>query len=119
MRKFTEEHEWVEIEGNIGTVGITNNAVEQLSDIVFVELPEQNLECQKGDSVAVVESVKSASDIYAPLSGKIIAVNELLIDNPALMNESAEEKGWIFKIELSDSSEIDALLDEDAYKNLS
>lgn len=118
MLKFTEEHEWLKIEGDIATVGITTHAAEQLGDIVFVDLPEVGTTVEKEDSIAVVESVKAASDIYAPADGEIIEINEALTDDPATVNSSPMETGWFFKIKLKDAGAVSALLDEDAYKAL-
>lgn len=114
-RYFTEDHEWIELDGEIGTVGITDYAQEQLGDIVFVDVPEEGKEVTKGDEAAVVESVKAASDIYAPVSGIVIEGNDALADTPALVNEDPEGDGWFFKLTLSDTSELDALMDETAY----
>ena len=115
-RYFTDEHEWVEVEGDMATVGITDYAQEQLGDIVFVETPEVGAQLDQGDDAAVVESVKAASDVYAAVSGEVIEVNELLEDEPGLVNSSAEEDGWFFRITLSDKDELDDLMDEKAYK---
>jgi glycine cleavage system H protein len=114
MQKFSEEHEWVMVEGNIGTVGISEYAIEQLGDITFLELPEIDDEFSAGDSVAFVESVKAASDIYTPVSGKIIEVNETLLDTPELLNQDANAN-WVFKLELSDEAELEELMDQAAY----
>ncbi|ATW04175.1 glycine cleavage system protein GcvH [Sphingorhabdus sp. YGSMI21] len=115
-RYFTDEHEWVEVEGDTATVGITDYAQEQLGDIVFVEVPEVGTELEQGDDAAVVESVKAASDVYAAVSGEVIEVNDALEDEPGLVNSSAEEDGWFFRLTLSDKSELDDLMDEKAYK---
>lgn len=115
-RYFTDEHEWVDVEGDTATVGITDYAQEQLGDIVFVETPDVGTELSQGDDAAVVESVKAASDVYAAVSGEVIEVNEMLEDEPGLVNSSAEEDGWFFRITLSDKSELDDLMDEKAYK---
>lgn len=115
-RYFTEEHEWVEVEGNIATVGITEYAQEQLGDVVFVDVPGEGKLFDKGDEAAVVESVKAASDVYSPVSGKIVEGNEVLADEPALVNTDPEGDGWFFKLELSDPAELDGLMDEGAYK---
>ena len=115
-RYFTEEHEWVDVEGDTATVGITDYAQEQLGDIVFVETPEVGAELSQGDDAAVVESVKAASDVYAAVSGEVIEVNEALEEEPGLVNSSAEEDGWFFRITLSDKEELDDLMDEKAYK---
>ncbi|GAB5511039.1 MAG: glycine cleavage system protein GcvH [Hyphomicrobiales bacterium] len=114
--KFTEEHEWLRAEGDSVTVGITEHAASQLGDIVFIELPEVGAEVAKDDDMVVIESVKAASDILAPIDGEIIAVNEELAANPALANEEAEGKGWFIKIKPSDPSQMDAYMDEAAYK---
>lgn len=116
--KYSSEHEWIRVEGNIGTVGITSYAQEQLGDIVFVELPETGKEVNKMEAVAVVESVKAASDIYTPVSGRITEVNEELNDSPSLINEDPYGKGWIFKIELRDPRELDELLSAEEYEKL-
>jgi glycine cleavage system H protein len=114
---YSEDHEWVNVEGNSGTVGITDYAQNALGDIVFVEVPEIGDDFAKGDEVAVVESVKAASEIYSPVSGEITAVNEELEDNAALVNTSPNGDGWFFKISISDSSELESLLDEAGYEN--
>lgn len=115
VRKYTKDHEWIEIDGNVATVGITAFATEQLGDVVFVEQPEIGAEFNKGDACAVVESVKAASDVYAPLTGKILEVNTKIVDEPALLNENSEEN-YFFKIEMSNPSECDEHLSEEAYK---
>ncbi|GAA0472550.1 glycine cleavage system protein GcvH [Parasphingorhabdus litoris] len=115
-RYFTDEHEWVDVEGDTATVGITDYAQEQLGDIVFVETPEVGASLEQGDDAAVVESVKAASDVYAAVSGEVVEVNEALEEEPALVNSSAEEDGWFFRVTLSDKSELDDLMDEKAYK---
>jgi glycine cleavage system H protein len=115
--KYTEDHEWARVEGGEATVGITPYAAEQLGDVVYVELPETGKSFKAGDEVATVESVKAASEIYAPLSGEITAVNDGLEGNPALVNESADGEGWFFKIKLSDEGELGKLMDEAAYKD--
>lgn len=115
--KYTEDHEWARVEGDVATVGITPYAAEQLGDVVYVELPEVGKSFKAGDEVATVESVKAASEIYAPLSGEITAVNDGLEGNPALVNESADGDGWFFKIKLSDEGELSKLMDEAAYKD--
>ncbi|NQW09770.1 MAG: glycine cleavage system protein GcvH [Alphaproteobacteria bacterium] len=114
--KFTEDHEWVAVEDGVGTVGITDHAQEQLGDIVYIDLPTVGQTLSKGDEAGVVESVKAASEIYAPVSGEIVAVNEALVDAPQSVNDDAEGGGWFFKIKLSDTSELDGLMDADAYK---
>lgn len=115
-RYFTDEHEWIDVEGEIATVGITDYAQEQLGDIVFVELPAEGANFAKGDDAAVVESVKAASDVYAPLSGEVVEANTALEDEPALVNSDPEEDGWFFKMRIVDASELDGLMDEGAYK---
>jgi glycine cleavage system H protein len=113
MKKYATTHEYVTIEGNIATVGISAKAAEELGDVTYVELPEVGKEVKKGEVLCTIESVKSAEDIYVPLSGKIVEVNKDLEDNPEIINEDAENKGWIVKIEISDQSEIEDLLDEE------
>ena len=115
-RYFTEEHEWIDVDGDTATVGITDYAQEQLGDIVFVELPAPGAELAKGGEAAVVESVKAASDVYSPVSGTVSEANEALEGDPALVNSGAEGDGWFFKLTLDDKSELDALMDEAAYK---
>jgi len=114
-RYFTEDHEWVDVEGDTGTVGISEFAQGQLGDIVFVDVPEAGKALTKGGDAAVVESVKAASDVYAPVSGTVTVGNPALADNPALVNEDAEGQGWFFKLTLSDPSELSSLMDEAAY----
>lgn len=114
--KYTEDHEWARVEGGEATVGITAYAAEQLGDVVYVEVPDVGKSFKAGDEVATVESVKAASEIYAPLSGEVIAVNDGLDANPALVNESPDGEGWFFKIKLSDEGELSKLMDEAAYK---
>ena len=114
--KFSEEHEWVLVEGDVATVGITDFAQNSLGDIVFVELPEVGSEVEIGGETGVVESVKAASEVYAPVSGEIVEVNEELEASPGTVNEDAEGNGWFFKIKLSKPSELDDLMDAAAYK---
>lgn len=114
-RYFTEDHEWIELDGDVATVGITDYAQGQLGDIVFVEVPEEGKQVSKGDDAAVVESVKAASDVYAPVSGTIIEGNPALETEPALVNEDPEGEGWFFKMSLSDTSELDGLMEEAKY----
>lgn len=116
MLKYTEEHEWLRLDGDEVTVGITEHAAQQLGDLVFVELPEEGITVAKGDEVVTIESVKAASDISAPLDGVIIEVNPAIVANPALVNEDPLEDGWFFKMTLNDPSELDALMDEEAYQ---
>ena len=116
-RYFTEEHEWIDVEGDSATVGITDYAQGQLGDIVFVELPEVGSVIDKGKDAAVVESVKAASDVYAPISGEVMGSNEALEEDPALVNTSPEETGWFFKMTIGDKSELEGLMDAKAYKS--
>lgn len=115
---YTDEHEWLSVEGDVATVGITNHAQEQLGDLVFVDLPDAGSEVEKGDDAAVVESVKAASDVYAPASGEVIEINDALSADPAIVNRSAEADGWLYKLKLSDPSELDELLDKAGYDAL-
>ena len=115
-RYFTKDHEWVEIDGDTATVGITDYAQGQLGDITFVELPAEGATLGKGDSVAVVDSVKAASDVYSPVSGTVSGINAALADQPELVNSTAEGDGWLWQMTLSDASELDALMDEPAYR---
>ena len=115
-RYYTEDHEWVEVDGDIGTVGISDYAQGQLGDIVFVEVPDEGKEIGKGDDIAVVESVKAASDVYSPVSGTVIEGNAALADAPETVNEDAEGEGWFFKLRLADAGELDGLMDEGAYR---
>ena len=114
-RYYTEDHEWVEVDGDIGTVGISDYAQSQLGDIVFVETPDEGKEIAKGDDVAVVESVKAASDVYSPVSGTVLEGNPALADTPEMVNEDPEGDGWFFKLTLSDPSEVESLMNESAY----
>ena len=114
-RRFTKDHEWVSVEGDVGTIGITAYAQEQLGDVVFVELPEVGRRVAKGDEAAVVESVKAAAEVYAPVSGEVIAVNEALPDSPALVNSQPEGEGWFIKLRLSRPAEFAALMDRSTY----
>jgi glycine cleavage system H protein len=118
MLKFTEEHEWLNIEGDVATVGITTYAVEQLGDLVFVELPEVGASFSKNDNAATVESVKAASDVYCPLDGEITEINPAIVADPALVNSDPMGAGWFFKLKLKTVSDADGLLDEAAYKEL-
>ncbi len=114
-RYFTEEHEWIDVDGDTGTVGISDYAQGQLGDITYVDLPAEGAKFAKGDSACVVDSVKAASDVYAPVSGAITEVNSALADAPELVNTDAEEAGWLFRVTLADASELDDLMDEAAY----
>jgi glycine cleavage system H protein len=115
-RYYTDEHEWIDVEDDIATVGITDFAQGQLGDIVFVELPEVGALIEQGKDAAVVESVKAASDVYAPITGEITEVNAALEEDPALVNSSPEDDGWFFKMTIADEGELDGLMDEDGYK---
>ena len=115
--KYTEDHEWLRVEGDLVVVGITEHAATQLGDVVFVELPETETQVAEGDEVCVIESVKAASDILAPVDGEIVAVNEKLVDNPGLVNEDPMGAAWFFKMKLDDLSVLDAFMDEDEYKD--
>jgi glycine cleavage system H protein len=114
--KFTEDHEWISIDGDVATVGITDFAQEQLGDVVFVDLPDAGTAVEKGGEVAVVETVKAASDIYAPVTGEVTEINADLEDEPTKVNQDAQGSGWFMKIKMSDASELDNLMDEAAYK---
>jgi glycine cleavage system H protein len=114
--RFTKDHEWIRVEGGVGTVGITDHAQSQLGDVVFVEVPEVGRSAKQGEAVAVVESVKAASDIYAPVAGEVIAANGDLSGNAALVNEDAEGRAWFFKIRIANAAELDGLMDRAAYE---
>jgi glycine cleavage system H protein len=114
---FTKEHEWIRVEGETATVGISNHAQEQLGDIVFAEVPEAGRKLSKGQEAAVVESVKAASDVYAPVSGEVIEGNQAVADDPALVNSDPEGQGWFFKVKLDNPGELDGLMDEAAYQD--
>jgi len=114
--KYTNDHEWISIDGDTATVGVTAYALEQLGDLVFVEVPEAGRAVAKGDEAAVVESVKAASEVYAPVSGEVVEGNAAIADDPAAVSGDPSGAGWFFKIKLSDMSELDGLMDEDAYK---
>ena len=114
---YTEEHEWIRVEGDTATVGITDFAQGQLGDIVFVELPEAGRQVTKGGEAAVVESVKAASDVYAPVDGEVLEPNQALADDPSLVNTDPEGEGWFFRLRLADTSQLDGLMDADAYKS--
>ena len=116
MVRYTKNHEWARVDGNEATVGITDYAQEQMGDVVYVELPEIGRKLQMGKEAAVVESAKAASEVYAPLSGEVTAINTALGDDPARVNADAEGEGWFFKIRLADAAELDALMDESAYR---
>ena len=114
---YTKEHEWIRVEGDTATVGISNHAQEQLGDIVFAEVPEAGRRLSKGQEAAVVESVKAASDVYAPVSGEVTEGNQALSDDPALINSDPEGQGWFFKLKLDNPGELDGLMDEGAYRD--
>ena len=114
---FTKEHEWIRVEGDTATVGISDHAQEALGDIVFAEAPEAGRQLTKGQEAAVVESVKAASDVYAPVSGEVIEGNPAIADDPAIINRDPEGDGWFFKVKLSDTGELDGLMDEGAYRD--
>lgn len=115
-RYFTEEHEWIEVDGEAATIGITDYAQEQLGDVVFVEVPQSGTDLTKGGEAAVVESVKAASDVYAPIAGTVTEGNAALEDEPELVNTSADDQGWFFKMTIADPSELEGLMDGKAYK---
>jgi glycine cleavage system H protein len=114
---FTREHEWIRVDGDTATVGISDHAQQALGDIVFAEVPEPGKQLGKGDEAAVVESVKAASDVYAPVGGEVIEGNQAVADDPALVNRDPEGEGWFFKLKLSDAGELDGLMDEAAYRD--
>ena len=114
--RYTKDHEWVRLEDGIAVVGITEHAQEALGDVVFVELPEPGREVAEGEACSVVESVKAASDVYAPLAGRVTEINQAIVDEPALVNRDSAGAGWFFKLALADEAAFDALLDEDGYQ---
>jgi glycine cleavage system H protein len=114
-KRYTKDHEWVVLDGDIATVGITDHAQEQLGDLVHVELPELERAVVENESCAVVESVKAASDVYSPLAGKIVEINETIVEDPSIVNSDAEGEGWFFRIELEDPEAFEALMDQDGY----
>jgi glycine cleavage system H protein len=114
--RFTKDHEWIRVDGDVATIGITSHAQSQLGDVVFVEVPEVGRKAAQGEAVAVVESVKAASDVYAPVAGEVIEVNGDLAGAPAMVNEDAEGKAWFFKMKLANAAELDALMDRAAYE---
>ena len=118
MKKYTTEHEWLQIDGDIATVGITEHAQQQLGDVVFVDLPTVGKSVDKGSDAAVVESVKAASDVFAPITGEVVEVNQKLVDNPAMVNEDAEGAAWFMKIRITNPAEMDGMLDKAAYDAL-
>jgi glycine cleavage system H protein len=112
---FTSEHEWIKVEGDVGTIGVTDHAQSALGDVVFVELPIAGKKVTKGGDAAVVESVKAASDVYSPVSGEVTEANQAIVDQPALVNDSPEDGAWFFKVKLSNTAELDGLMDRAAY----
>lgn len=114
-KRYTKDHEWVLLDGDIATVGITDHAQEQLGDLVHVELPELERAVAEGETCAVVESVKAAADVFAPLAGKVVEVNETVVEDPSIVNSDAEGEGWFFRIELDDTNSFETLMDQDAY----
>ena len=118
MLKYTKEHEWLKLEGDIATVGITEHATTLLGDIVFVQLPEVGVTLAEGDGAEVVESLQAASDVFAPLAGKVVEVNQAIVEDPAVVNADPQGAGWFFKLRLEDTKAMDGLMDEAAYKKL-
>lgn len=116
--KFTDEHEWLTLDGDIATVGITDHAATQLGDIVFIELPKAGKALKKGQGAAVVESVKAASDVFAPLDGEVVEVNDAVVTEPALVNTDPQGGGWLYKMRLANTADFEGLMDEAAYKAL-
>ena len=114
--RYSRDHEWVRLDGDVAVIGITAYAQEQLGDVVYVELPEVGKSLAKGAEAAVVESVKAASEVFAPIAGEVVAVNDALADEPALVNQSPEDAGWFLKVKPGDKSEVEGLMDADAYK---
>jgi glycine cleavage system H protein len=118
MLKFTKEHEWLKLEGDVATVGITHHAAEQLGDLVFVELPEEGAAFDQDQEAATVESVKAASDVYCPLKGEVVEINQAIVDDPSLVNSDPQGAGWFFKLKLANVADLDSLMDEAAYKDM-
>lgn len=114
--KYTKDHEWINIDRDVATIGITQHAADALGELVYVELPKVGKVCKKGDAVVVVESSKSASDVYTPVSGEVIAVNDSLVNNPENVNNDTYQNGWLIKIKVSNSSDVDGAMSEDEYK---
>lgn len=117
-RKYTQEHEWVLIDGDTGTIGVTDYAAGEMGDVVFVELPEPGLEFSQGDTVGTIESVKAVADLYLPLSGEILEINDVVTDSPELLNSSPLDDGWLMKVRIADPAELDQLMDAAAYSEL-
>jgi glycine cleavage system H protein len=118
MLKFTQDHEWLKIDGDEATIGITDYAAKQLGELVFVELPDLERAVKQGDAVVVVESCKAASDVYAPVDGTIVAVNDKVVDTPSLVNSEALTAGWLFKLKMTNPAQLDGLMDEKTYTDL-
>jgi len=116
--RYTKDHEWIALEGDVATIGITDHAQEELTDVVFVELPEAGRAVEAEDPVAVVESVKAASDAYAPLAGEVVEANDAVVEDPSLVNTDPYGKGWLFKIKIADASVVESMMDAAAYKEL-
>ena len=117
-RKYTQEHEWVQIDGEVGTIGVTEFAAGELGDVVFVELPEAGSEFSQGDTAGTIESVKAVADLYLPVSGEVVEINEAVVDSPELVNSSPMDDGWLVKVRLGDPNELDGLMDAAAYNEL-
>jgi glycine cleavage system H protein len=117
-RKYTQEHEWILIEDGVGTIGVTDFAAGELGDVVFVELPEAGSEFSQGDTVGTIESVKAVADLYLPVSGEVVEINEAVVDSPELVNSDPMDEGWLVKVRLSETSEVDQLMDAAAYNAL-
>jgi glycine cleavage system H protein len=118
MRKFTKDHEWIEVDGDVATVGITEHAQDQLGDLTFIDLPVPGKRFAQGDAAAIVESVKAASDVYAPVDGEVVAANQSIVDDPTLVNADPMAKGWFFKLKITNRAQLDGLMDEAAYRAL-
>ena len=113
--KFSKEHEWIKLEGEVATIGITKHATEMLGDIVFAELPEKGSDVKKDGTAGVVESTKAASDVYTPVSGEVVDINQVIVDDPAKINEDPEDTAWFFKLKMKDMSEMDSLMNKEEY----
>jgi glycine cleavage system H protein len=113
--KFSKEHEWIKLEGEVATIGITKHATEMLGDIVFAELPEKGSDVEKDGTAGVVESTKAASDVYTPVSGEVVDINQMIVDDPAKINEDPEDTAWFFKLKMKDMSEMDSLMNKEEY----
>ena len=114
--KFSKEHEWIKLDGEVGTIGITKHATEMLGDIVFAELPEKGTNVEKDGTAGVVESTKAASDVYTPISGEVVDINQIIVDDPAKINEDPEGAAWFFKLKIKDASELDSLMNKEEYE---